>query len=66
MTSYKSVILKNFQNLSFKKLELAKHSKVKRQSSTPNAPELEQQPDIAITDWKNKPTHDNSSKTERL
>ncbi|XP_071065282.1 phosphorylase b kinase regulatory subunit beta isoform X5 [Dasypus novemcinctus] len=43
---------------SFEELELPKHSKVKRQSSTPNAPELEQQPDITITEWKNKPTHE--------
>ncbi|XP_034508150.1 phosphorylase b kinase regulatory subunit beta-like [Ailuropoda melanoleuca] len=43
---------------SFEELELPKHSKVKRQSSTPSAPELEQQPDIAVTEWKNKPTHE--------
>ncbi|XP_029780906.1 phosphorylase b kinase regulatory subunit beta isoform X4 [Suricata suricatta] len=43
---------------SFEELELPKHSKVKRQSSTPSAPELEQQPDVAITEWKNRPTHE--------
>ncbi|XP_007536744.1 phosphorylase b kinase regulatory subunit beta isoform X4 [Erinaceus europaeus] len=43
---------------SFEELKLPKHSKVKRQSSTPNAPELEEQPDIAVTEWKNKPTHE--------
>lgn len=43
---------------SFEELELPKHSKVKRQSSTPSTPELEQQPDVAITEWKNKPTHE--------
>uniref|UniRef100_A0A452RFG7 Phosphorylase b kinase regulatory subunit n=1 Tax=Ursus americanus TaxID=9643 RepID=A0A452RFG7_URSAM len=43
---------------SFEELELPKHSKVKRQSSTPSAPELDQHPDIAVTEWKNKPTHE--------
>ncbi|MEE6500617.1 hypothetical protein FKM82_003853 [Ascaphus truei] len=43
---------------SFEELELPKHSKVKRQSSTPNASVLEQQPDIAIGDWKHKPTYE--------
>uniref|UniRef100_A0A8C5SXE0 Phosphorylase b kinase regulatory subunit n=1 Tax=Laticauda laticaudata TaxID=8630 RepID=A0A8C5SXE0_LATLA len=43
---------------SFEELELPKHSKVKRQTSTPNATELEQQPDINHTDWKNKPIHE--------
>uniref|UniRef100_A0A8C9KQ40 Phosphorylase b kinase regulatory subunit n=1 Tax=Panthera tigris altaica TaxID=74533 RepID=A0A8C9KQ40_PANTA len=43
---------------SFEELELPKHSKVKRQSSTSSTPELEQQPDVAITEWKNKPTHE--------
>ncbi|KAF3817861.1 hypothetical protein GH733_013148 [Mirounga leonina] len=43
---------------SFEELELPKHSKVKRQSSTSSAPELKQQPDIAITEWKNKSTHE--------
>ncbi|NXX60721.1 KPBB kinase, partial [Scopus umbretta] len=45
----------------FKRLEeldLPKHSKVKRQSSTPNASELEQQPDVNINDWKNKSTYE--------
>ena len=43
---------------SFEELEVPKHSKVKRQSSTSNAPEQEQQPDVTITEWKNKPTHE--------
>lgn len=43
---------------SFEELELPKHSKVKRQTSTPNATELEQQPDIHHSDWKNKPIHE--------
>ncbi|XP_069463153.1 phosphorylase b kinase regulatory subunit beta isoform X1 [Ambystoma mexicanum] len=43
---------------SFEELELPKHSKVKRQTSTPNASELEQQPEISLSDWKNKPTYD--------
>ncbi|XP_045149554.1 phosphorylase b kinase regulatory subunit beta isoform X3 [Echinops telfairi] len=43
---------------SFEELELPKHSKVKRQSSTPSAPELEQQPDVTITEWRNKPSHE--------
>ncbi|XP_026549637.1 phosphorylase b kinase regulatory subunit beta-like, partial [Notechis scutatus] len=43
---------------SFEELELPKHSKVKRQTSTPNATELEQQPDINHNDWKNKPIHE--------
>ncbi|XP_029464331.1 phosphorylase b kinase regulatory subunit beta isoform X2 [Rhinatrema bivittatum] len=43
---------------SFEELELPKHSKVKRQTSTPNASDLEQQPDINISDWKNKPTYE--------
>ncbi|XP_026531751.1 phosphorylase b kinase regulatory subunit beta [Notechis scutatus] len=43
---------------SFEELELPKHSKVKRQTSTPNATELEQQPDINHNDWKNKPVHE--------
>uniref|UniRef100_A0A8B9GCA7 Phosphorylase b kinase regulatory subunit n=1 Tax=Amazona collaria TaxID=241587 RepID=A0A8B9GCA7_9PSIT len=45
----------------FKRLEeldLPKHSKVKRQSSTPNASELEQQPDVNINDWKSKSTYE--------
>uniref|UniRef100_A0A672V6B8 Phosphorylase b kinase regulatory subunit n=1 Tax=Strigops habroptila TaxID=2489341 RepID=A0A672V6B8_STRHB len=45
----------------FKRLEeldLPKHSKVKRQSSTPNASELEQQPDVNVNDWKNKSTYE--------
>ncbi|XP_078525491.1 phosphorylase b kinase regulatory subunit beta isoform X1 [Lissotriton helveticus] len=41
---------------SFEELELPKHSKVKRQTSTPNASELEQQPEINIIDWKNRST----------
>ncbi|XP_059855123.1 phosphorylase b kinase regulatory subunit beta isoform X3 [Delphinus delphis] len=43
---------------SFEELELPKHSKVKRQSSTSNASEEEQEPDVTITEWKNKPTHE--------
>uniref|UniRef100_A0AAY4CGX9 Phosphorylase b kinase regulatory subunit n=1 Tax=Denticeps clupeoides TaxID=299321 RepID=A0AAY4CGX9_9TELE len=41
---------------SFEELELPKHSKVKRQSSTPNASDLEQQPEISMDEWKHKPT----------
>ncbi|XP_053085395.1 phosphorylase b kinase regulatory subunit beta isoform X3 [Pangasianodon hypophthalmus] len=43
---------------SFEELELPKHSKVKRQTSTPNATDLEQQPEIDIDEWRNKPTHE--------
>uniref|UniRef100_G1U904 Phosphorylase b kinase regulatory subunit n=1 Tax=Oryctolagus cuniculus TaxID=9986 RepID=G1U904_RABIT len=43
---------------SFEELEPPKHSKVKRQSSTSNAPELEQQPEVSVTEWRNKPTHE--------
>ncbi|KAM9374208.1 phosphorylase b kinase regulatory subunit beta isoform 2-T2 [Phaethornis superciliosus] len=43
---------------SLEELDLPKHSKVKRQSSTPNVSELEQQPDVNINDWKNKPTYE--------
>ncbi|NXY83697.1 KPBB kinase, partial [Alcedo cyanopectus] len=43
---------------SLEELDLPKHSKVKRQSSTPNASELEQQPDININDWKKKSTYE--------
>uniref|UniRef100_A0A8D2H330 Phosphorylase b kinase regulatory subunit n=1 Tax=Urocitellus parryii TaxID=9999 RepID=A0A8D2H330_UROPR len=43
---------------SFEELQFPKHSKVKRQSSTPDTPELKQQPDVTITEWKNKSTHD--------
>ncbi|XP_010134940.1 PREDICTED: phosphorylase b kinase regulatory subunit beta isoform X2 [Buceros rhinoceros silvestris] len=43
---------------SLEELDLPKHSKVKRQSSTPNASEFEQQPDININDWKNKSTYE--------
>ncbi|XP_006887876.1 PREDICTED: phosphorylase b kinase regulatory subunit beta isoform X2 [Elephantulus edwardii] len=43
---------------SFEEIELPKHSKVKRQSSTPSAPKLEQQPDITMTEWQSKPTHE--------
>ncbi|XP_057202334.1 phosphorylase b kinase regulatory subunit beta isoform X2 [Triplophysa rosa] len=41
---------------SFEELELPKHSKVKRQTSTPNASDLEQQPEINIEEWFHKPT----------
>lgn len=43
---------------SFEELEVPKHSKVKRQSSTSNAPEQEQKPDVTMTEWRNKPTHE--------
>ncbi|XP_043937885.1 phosphorylase b kinase regulatory subunit beta isoform X1 [Protopterus annectens] len=43
---------------SFEELELPKHSKVKRQSSTPNASELEQQPEINVNEWRHAPTHE--------
>ncbi|KAM6250617.1 phosphorylase b kinase regulatory subunit beta isoform 3-T3 [Spheniscus humboldti] len=43
---------------SLEELDLPKHSKVKRQSSTPNASELEQQPDVNVNDWKNKSTYE--------
>ncbi|NXY54326.1 KPBB kinase, partial [Callaeas wilsoni] len=43
---------------SLEELDLPKHSRVKRQSSTPNASELEQQPDVNINDWKNKSTYE--------
>ncbi|KAH0619617.1 hypothetical protein JD844_000390, partial [Phrynosoma platyrhinos] len=43
---------------SFEELDLPKHSKVKRQTSTPNVTELEQQPDINANDWKNRPTYE--------
>ncbi|XP_042653523.1 phosphorylase b kinase regulatory subunit beta isoform X3 [Tyto alba] len=43
---------------SLEELDLPKHSKVKRQSSTPNASELEQQPEININEWKNKSSYE--------
>ncbi|KAH0519277.1 Phosphorylase b kinase regulatory subunit beta [Microtus ochrogaster] len=43
---------------SFEELEFPKHSKVKRQSSTVDTPELRQEPDITITAWRNKSTHE--------
>lgn len=43
---------------SFEELELPKHSKVKRQTSTPNVSELEQQPEVNINDWKNRSTYE--------
>ena len=43
---------------SFEELEVPKHSKVKRQSSTSNAPEQEQKPDVTMTEWRNKLTHE--------
>uniref|UniRef100_A0A8C6WLP7 Phosphorylase b kinase regulatory subunit n=1 Tax=Neogobius melanostomus TaxID=47308 RepID=A0A8C6WLP7_9GOBI len=43
---------------SFEELELPKHSKVKRQMSTPNASDLEQQPEISVEEWTPKPTHE--------
>uniref|UniRef100_A0A672QAG8 Phosphorylase b kinase regulatory subunit n=1 Tax=Sinocyclocheilus grahami TaxID=75366 RepID=A0A672QAG8_SINGR len=41
---------------SFEELELPKHSKVKRQTSTPNASDLEQQPEINTEEWFHKST----------
>ncbi|XP_075884532.1 phosphorylase b kinase regulatory subunit beta isoform X1 [Nelusetta ayraudi] len=41
---------------SFEELELPKHSKVKRQTSTPNASDLEQQPEISEDEWLHKST----------
>ncbi|XP_062405738.1 phosphorylase b kinase regulatory subunit beta isoform X2 [Sardina pilchardus] len=43
---------------SFEELELPKHSKVKRQTSTPNASDLEQQPDINMDEWRHKSTQE--------
>uniref|UniRef100_A0A452IUV1 Phosphorylase b kinase regulatory subunit n=1 Tax=Gopherus agassizii TaxID=38772 RepID=A0A452IUV1_9SAUR len=43
---------------SFEELELPKHSKVKRQTSTPNVSELEQQPEVNINDWKIRSTYE--------
>uniref|UniRef100_A0A3B3CME8 Phosphorylase b kinase regulatory subunit n=1 Tax=Oryzias melastigma TaxID=30732 RepID=A0A3B3CME8_ORYME len=43
---------------SFEELELPKHSKVKRQTSTPNASDLEQQPEISVEEWQDKPTYE--------
>ncbi|XP_029353472.1 phosphorylase b kinase regulatory subunit beta isoform X1 [Echeneis naucrates] len=43
---------------SFEELELPKHSKVKRQTSTPNASNLEQQPEISVEEWVNRPTNE--------
>lgn len=43
---------------SFEELELPKHSKVKRQMSTPNASDLEQQPEISEDEWLDKPTQE--------
>uniref|UniRef100_A0A3P8YV00 Phosphorylase b kinase regulatory subunit n=1 Tax=Esox lucius TaxID=8010 RepID=A0A3P8YV00_ESOLU len=40
----------------FQELEMPKHSKVKRQTSTPNASDLEQQPEVDIDEWRHKPT----------
>uniref|UniRef100_A0A8C7PX23 Phosphorylase b kinase regulatory subunit n=1 Tax=Oncorhynchus mykiss TaxID=8022 RepID=A0A8C7PX23_ONCMY len=42
----------------FQELEMPKHSKVKRQTSTPNASNLEQQPEIDIEEWKHKSTNE--------
>uniref|UniRef100_A0A673KB58 Phosphorylase b kinase regulatory subunit n=1 Tax=Sinocyclocheilus rhinocerous TaxID=307959 RepID=A0A673KB58_9TELE len=41
---------------SFEELELPKHSKVKRQTSTPNASDLEEQPEINTEEWLHKST----------
>ncbi|XP_010777073.1 phosphorylase b kinase regulatory subunit beta-like [Notothenia coriiceps] len=43
---------------SFEELELPKHSKVKRQMSTPNVSDLEQQPEIDVEEWLQKPTNE--------
>ncbi|XP_037604870.1 phosphorylase b kinase regulatory subunit beta isoform X2 [Sebastes umbrosus] len=43
---------------SFEELELPKHSKVKRQTSTPNLSDLEQQPEINVEEWLQKPTNE--------
>lgn len=43
---------------SFEELELPKHSKVKRQMSTPNVTDLEQQPEISEEEWLHKPTQE--------
>ncbi|KAM3625289.1 uncharacterized protein V6R79_009664 [Siganus canaliculatus] len=43
---------------SFEELELPKHSKVKRQTSTPNASDLEQQPEISMEEWQHKSTQE--------
>ncbi|XP_055010270.1 phosphorylase b kinase regulatory subunit beta isoform X3 [Boleophthalmus pectinirostris] len=43
---------------SFEELELPKHSKVKRQTSTPNVSDLEQQPEISVEEWIHRPTHE--------
>ncbi|XP_071752313.1 phosphorylase b kinase regulatory subunit beta isoform X2 [Centroberyx gerrardi] len=43
---------------SFEELELPKHSKVKRQTSTPNASDLEQQPEINVEEWRQRPTYE--------
>ncbi|KAL4613604.1 phosphorylase b kinase regulatory subunit beta isoform X1 [Arapaima gigas] len=41
---------------SFEELELPKDSKVKRQMSTPNVSDLEQQPEIDVDEWSRKQT----------
>ncbi|XP_051811771.1 phosphorylase b kinase regulatory subunit beta isoform X2 [Acanthochromis polyacanthus] len=43
---------------SFEELEMPKHSKVKRQTSTPNASDLEQQPEISVEEWQHKSTQE--------
>ncbi|XP_052004969.1 phosphorylase b kinase regulatory subunit beta isoform X1 [Xyrauchen texanus] len=43
---------------SFEEMEMPKHSKVKRQTSTPNASDLEQQPEIEIDEWFHKSTYE--------
>uniref|UniRef100_A0A7N8XZR9 Phosphorylase b kinase regulatory subunit n=1 Tax=Mastacembelus armatus TaxID=205130 RepID=A0A7N8XZR9_9TELE len=43
---------------SFEELEMPKHSKVKRQTSTPNVSDLEQQPEINVEEWLHKPTQE--------
>ncbi|XP_069029547.1 phosphorylase b kinase regulatory subunit beta isoform X3 [Embiotoca jacksoni] len=43
---------------SFEELELPKHSKVRRQTSTPNASNLEQQPEISVEEWQHKSTQE--------
>uniref|UniRef100_A0A668ATI7 Phosphorylase b kinase regulatory subunit n=1 Tax=Myripristis murdjan TaxID=586833 RepID=A0A668ATI7_9TELE len=43
---------------SFEELEMPKHSKVKRQTSTPNASDLEQQPEINVDEWQHRSTYE--------
>lgn len=49
---------------SFEEAELPKHSQVKRQSSAPQAAELELPPDVSLAEWRARPTHDILQKLE--